>query len=323
MSGPVSVAIIGAGMSGVTLARRLRDQGANVTLFEKGRGIGGRMSTRRTHSVQYDHGAQFFTVRTPAFSTFLSSYEDYFDEWTARVVTLSPLGKPYGRPWFEPHYVCTPTMNALCKAIAADTIVHTGYLVERVTGTPGHWFLESKDALSGPFDWVVSTAPLPQGEQLLPVRLPCAAYAPVFALMVPLARRPLWDAAVVKDSPLAWLAVSSSRPGRADEHALVVHTDNDWSSTYLEQPANEVRALLLAALDELGLEVEREAAMLHRWRYGRVIQAADEPFFIDMEHQIAACGDWGIGSRVEDAFTSACHLNTALMPAVSQQDSVF
>ena len=39
------IAIIGVGMAGVTCARTLRQAGHNVTLFEKSRGLGGRMST--------------------------------------------------------------------------------------------------------------------------------------------------------------------------------------------------------------------------------------------------------------------------------------
>lgn len=38
------IAIIGAGLSGITLAKKL-SQKTDVHVFEKGRGIGGRMST--------------------------------------------------------------------------------------------------------------------------------------------------------------------------------------------------------------------------------------------------------------------------------------
>ncbi|MDO9620329.1 MAG: FAD-dependent oxidoreductase, partial [Moraxellaceae bacterium] len=41
-----SIAIIGAGMSGLSCASALQQLGHNVTVFDKSRGMGGRMSTR-------------------------------------------------------------------------------------------------------------------------------------------------------------------------------------------------------------------------------------------------------------------------------------
>jgi predicted NAD/FAD-dependent oxidoreductase len=64
------IAIIGAGMSGLTLANRL-SKIAEVVLFEKSRGVGGRMSTRQADPFTFDHGAQFFTVRDKRFSVFI------------------------------------------------------------------------------------------------------------------------------------------------------------------------------------------------------------------------------------------------------------
>ncbi|MFZ9092741.1 MAG: NAD(P)-binding protein [Planctomycetaceae bacterium] len=43
-----SVAIIGAGLSGLTLANRLQNR-AEVTVFEKSGGFGGRMATRHAY----------------------------------------------------------------------------------------------------------------------------------------------------------------------------------------------------------------------------------------------------------------------------------
>ena len=61
-----SIAIIGAGIAGITLARQLQGS-AKVSVFEKSRGFGGRMATRRHGSYQFDHGAQFFTARSKQF----------------------------------------------------------------------------------------------------------------------------------------------------------------------------------------------------------------------------------------------------------------
>jgi predicted NAD/FAD-dependent oxidoreductase len=54
-----SAAVIGAGISGLICARTLAQHGWLVTVFEKGRGVGGRMAVRRTEAgLAFDHGAQ-------------------------------------------------------------------------------------------------------------------------------------------------------------------------------------------------------------------------------------------------------------------------
>jgi len=63
----LNIAIIGAGIAGLACATRLQQAGHNVSVFEKSRGLGGRMSPRRTDQWQCDHGAQYFTARTPEF----------------------------------------------------------------------------------------------------------------------------------------------------------------------------------------------------------------------------------------------------------------
>ena len=56
------VAIVGAGIAGLSCALRLQGGDHHVTLFDKGRGAGGRMSTRRVETpagtAAFDHGAQ-------------------------------------------------------------------------------------------------------------------------------------------------------------------------------------------------------------------------------------------------------------------------
>ena len=83
----VNIAIIGGGISGLTVANILRDY-ANVTIFEKARGVGGRMSTRRTEHFNFDHGAQFFTAKTKEFQSFLDPIikQDIVQIWNARFV---------------------------------------------------------------------------------------------------------------------------------------------------------------------------------------------------------------------------------------------
>ena len=69
------IAIIGAGISGLTLAQNLKHH-ADVVVYEKARGVGGRMSTRHVDPFYFDHGTHTFTARTKAFQAFLKPYRE-------------------------------------------------------------------------------------------------------------------------------------------------------------------------------------------------------------------------------------------------------
>jgi renalase len=67
-----AVAVIGAGFAGLTAARELANAGLAVTIIEKSAGLGGRMATRHTSSLAFDHGAQYFAARVPEFVALVS-----------------------------------------------------------------------------------------------------------------------------------------------------------------------------------------------------------------------------------------------------------
>ena len=65
------IAIVGAGIAGLSCALRLQDAEHDVTLFDKGRRPGGRMASKRVTamgpSFAFDYGAQHLTARDPDF----------------------------------------------------------------------------------------------------------------------------------------------------------------------------------------------------------------------------------------------------------------
>ena len=83
------IIIIGAGMAGLTCARRLTYAGMDVRILDKGRGIGGRLATRRTDTgLTFDHGAQYVTARGPGFQrTVNGMLRDGFAGRSQRAIT--------------------------------------------------------------------------------------------------------------------------------------------------------------------------------------------------------------------------------------------
>ena len=109
-----NIAIIGAGMSGLVAAHALKDH-AHVTVFEKARGVSGRMSTRYADPFQFDHGAQYFTARSEDFRQFLAPFmaQGVVAEWQPKLTTLEKGKKPYSRDWFEPALCGKPAHECL------------------------------------------------------------------------------------------------------------------------------------------------------------------------------------------------------------------
>ena len=313
---PLEVAVVGAGMSGLTCARDLADHGHRVRVFDKARGVGGRMSTRRRGELRFDHGAQYFTARDPRFTRWVDSWrhDGLVAKWEGRVEVLGDdAGR--GRREGPERFVGVPGMNAVCRHVAADLDVTCETRVGRLERAGARWRLSSTaDRELGRFDAVVVSAPAPQTAELLAAAAPeLSARAaevemtPCWAVMAAF-DRPLdlgFDAAFVHGSPLRWAARNSSKPGRPRDEAWVLHASPDWSNRNLERPPEEVARELLAALGAaVGAPLESPALLeAHRWLFALPEPLADSCLF-DAGLRLAACGDWCAGPRVEGAFLS-------------------
>ena len=159
----MTFAIIGAGMAGLSCAEALAERGHSVRLFDKGRGPGGRMSTRRVEvegrTLAFDHGAQYVTARDPAFVARMERWE------AAGVAARWPAAAPDA-------WVGTPGMNALVKAMAANHDVRWACRVERIERAGGGWRLLGEGLDETGFDAVVIAVPAEQVAAL--VRAPRA-----------------------------------------------------------------------------------------------------------------------------------------------------
>lgn len=304
----MKIAIIGAGIAGLSLANLLNRQRPDIdlVLFEKSGGVGGRMATRYTETHSFDHGAQFFTVRTKSFRDFLARHMEtgLVSAWNANITTMTPNEKPGAHTWFEPHYVAQPRMTSLCKNLAIGLDVRLGCSVDNVHQTEPGWRLTLNDDQSEKFDWIISTAPAEQTTALLPVDFSDVTFDPAFTLMLALDTAPEFDGAIVNSAEIEWIAVSSSKPGRDTKPSLVAHSSGQYAIRRFDDDPEDIEIELTNRILEL-TGITSQHRQLHRWKYAKVKTPWHSPSFFDPENALAACGDWMIGGRVEDAFTSA------------------
>lgn len=330
-----SAAVIGAGMAGLRAARGLVDAGFRVRVFEKARGPGGRLPTRRAEAGHFDHGAQYFTARHPLFREQVDDWcaRGVAEAWQPRVVKLvaGELANAAPEEQASPRYVGAPRMSAIGRDLAAGLEVELGTRVASVAHDAESWriTLEAADgvAAQAPRDeafgaLVVATPP----EQALPFVVhspsieqavrsarvwPCQAVLVAFDEPLELG----FDAAFVSASPLGWIARNSSKPGRPEGECWVLHATPEWSEANIEADPAEVAALLSASFGEaLGRSLPRPSYQAaHRWRYARVREALPPQAHWDAGPRLGICGDWVGGDRVEDAYLSGARLADAIV----------
>lgn len=322
------IAIIGAGIGGLTLAHALVGQ-HDVVVFEKGRGVGGRMASRYAGAFSFDHGAQYFTVRDPRCVALLEPMlaSGAVAPWVGSIARFDGAG---GVTMGEPrdvHFVGVPNMNNLAKALAAGVTVKTGVdiapLGER--GADGWALVDTAGVAQGVFDFVVSSTTPHQTVALFGAAAPSsgplvtskmlACYALMLGFAAPLELP--WIAARINNSAIDWVGVNSSKPGRDGSNTtLVVHSTSEWAEAHLGQEPETLGALLEAALLE-ATGIDASSAIFratHRWRSARRAEQADSSPYVDTANGLAATGDWTTGSRVENVILSALDLAEQIGP---------
>ncbi len=340
-SSPLRVGVVGAGLAGLQCARVLRERGADVTVLDKGRSIGGRTSARRVEGHTFDLGAQYFTVHDERFGHWVreAAARGICAPWTGRIVALDPRDGTQQPTEPQERLVGTPDMNALARALGTDLAIRTSHRVERISPHDGAWRLsgtvasgvtlgplraEPGAAHLGTFDALAICVPAPQAVPLLePVSSSLADVArrctfdPCFALGIVTEGRwrvPFDGAFVGRDgdgsSALSFLARDSSKPRRPAGERWLVHASTTFSRAHFESGHGEVTTLLLAEFARL-LAIDPivpSMTTLQRWSLARAQQPAAQPSTWDAATRIGLAGDWTHGGRVEGAFLSGHEL---------------
>jgi predicted NAD/FAD-dependent oxidoreductase len=343
-----NIAVIGAGMAGITCARTLMQAGHTVTVFEKSADLGGRMATRDSAFGSFDHGTQYFTARDPRFVMALETSPTLVKRWSANVVPVIDeaglVSTPPGTPVSEAHWVGVPDMKSLVAGWAHDLKAPSQIelrtrvtLIEPDAVKPGHWQLHTEGAddarhvFSG-FDAVLLAIPSEQAQSLLQISklaepwvaaLGAVQTAPCWTLMLafPQAMQPdlstlgpQWSAARSKHHRIAWLARESSKPGRSPIERWTVQASADWSQEHLQDEPARVEAKLLKAFGEVtGIHAEPSHVDSHRWLYAKTQQPLGQSYLFNVDQGLGLCGDWCLGYRVEDAYVSGLDLALAVL----------
>ncbi len=306
--------VVGAGLSGLTAARSLAGD-FEVVVLDKGRGVGGRMATRRIGAATLDHGAQFFTTHTAEFAEVVA-------RWVAAGVA---------QPWFAgrvgPHGVDeadghvrfrgVASMNAVAQHLAEALDVRRSTAVQAVTRSDEGWLVTTVDGAEFATDAVLLTAPVPQSLALLAAggveladddrrALQAIEYEPCLAVMAVLDGPPSLPppgAVDPADGPIDWMT-DNHRKGVSAVPAVTIHATAEFSREHWQADDETVVAALLAAAN-LGAGALAEATQVQRWRYARPITVHPTRHLAARGHAgLVFAGDAFGGAKVEGAVLS-------------------
>lgn len=320
------VAVIGAGLAGLSCARILRRAGCYVQVFDQDKVVGGRMGTARLGIVPFDHGSQYVTARHPRFKAYVEEIvaSGYCSRWTPRGVT-GEEGEGQMSPWF----VGTPGMSSIVRPLAENVRMSFGRRVHTLSRTDKAWSLWFDDQTSdGPFSAVAVCVPAPEAQFLLG-RMPelleplgKVRMQPCWALMIRLDHRILPDQDVFSDMSqvVRWVSRNNSKPGRLQvgEH-IVVHAAPGWTRQTEDLDPETVAEELWAEVSHaLNLPPTRPAQMAaHLWRHGLVDLPLGETYLFARDRMVGVAGDWCRGRLAEHAFESGAYLGQAIVDALN------
>jgi hypothetical protein len=299
------VAIVGAGLSGASCARALRERGVAVDVLERGRAPGGRMASPMLHGRRVDIGAAYFTAKEPDFITTVERWaaKGLVRDWTDTFDVFAADGH---RTSSGPMRHATPDgLRSLVRASLPDEI-----RCDAAVGT-----LEELD-----HDAVVLAMPDPQAARLAPDAADWVTYEPVIAVVAAWAQRcwPIQDAAFVNDdADLTMVADDGSRRGDGAA-VLVAHTTAQRARTHLESPDAAVAPVLDALRRVLNLAVAPEWTHAHSWTFAKPVGTHGDSAFGLMTQAgrpLGLCGDSWCPSgapRIESAWLSGHRLGAAL-----------
>jgi renalase len=344
MTASFDALIVGAGLAGLATARDLSNAGYAVLVLEKSRGVGGRAATKRlelsrndagkTHLesiVRADHGAQFFTARSPRFKAMVAQLIELgiIHEWSRGFPKLTANGLEQ-RIAQNPRYACTNGMSSLGKTISdglADEkpiSLELGAQVSAVWRSSHGWTAVLENGEMRHARALVVNAPAPQALNLLHqslnpdgiAALSAVQFEPCWAVIAALEGRPDpgWKGVEIDHPMLAWASLDHTKRELNAPPVLVLHATPAWSLEHVEKRAETVLGPLLnAAQGVLGPWVgQRLAATAHRWRYA--LPTVTLPGSFLAQENLVVCGDWcaPLGNPLEPSGRGTPRIETAL-----------
>lgn len=304
-----SYLIIGGGITGLIIATILQQNGIKVIVLDKGRGIGGRLATRKFQEGVFDYGAQYFTVKNPQF-------QKWVNEWLeAGIITqwcqnFAPEDDP------KPRYRGVISNRSIAKFLAQDLEVHTNKKVTKIK-YDNQWLITTETGEQFSADTLIMTPPVPQTLTLLDdskIEIPSdiktsleqITYYQCIALLALLSKPSNISApggiTLENNDYLIWLA-DNYQKGISPTYGVTLHATPQFSATYWDRDDKTVADLLLNAASQW-LNNSVIDYQVHRWRYSLPCTFYPQPYCALPNLPLIMAGDAFVSPKIEGAVLS-------------------
>ncbi|MEM8857250.1 MAG: FAD-dependent oxidoreductase [Chloroflexota bacterium] len=279
----VDTLIIGAGISGLLAATQLQKAGHSVLVLDKGRGVGGRMASRRMSDdgqTRADHGAQFFTVRD-------KDFKQWVDDWIKAGV-VAEWCRGFSGQDGHPRFRGTGGMTAVAKHLAGDLDVRTKAKVVSIKQKDRAWSIVTDNNQQFACQNLIVTSPVPQSLALLKVELPqlnqraleAIRYHQCFAVMALLSEKSNVakpGGIQVRGPIIDWIG-DNYQKGISAETTITIHSSPEFTQKHLDDDRQKVGQMLIEAAHEAGYFDQNIVSdyQVHRWMYAQPIDCYPE-----------------------------------------------
>ncbi len=329
----MKIAVIGAGVAGLTAGRILAGSGHEVVVFEKSRGYGGRLATRYAgtdNATKVDHGLPYMELSSPDIEPLIDEMVEagILAPWQGPFVHMNSKGEISDVKPSKKRYIAPEGMNQVGKKLARMVDVRTETKVSGVTHIgedrtkKRSWMLNFPTGLTENFDAVIIATPSKQAYAILNTTIDevqtlkllrevdDVAYKPSFSLLVGYgsAETPDWAMMTCENEVIESITNETSKRNNDSESAFVINTTSEFANKFKDADHEEVEEIILDELTDIlgGWSALPEWKQLHFWRYTKAINPLPSPFMevVGNDAPIALVGSYMNGGSVESAYLS-------------------
>lgn len=316
------IAVIGAGLAGMRCAALLAEAGFQVSVFDKSRGTGGRLSSSRLGELTTDLGVPFIDTQLDELRQWLYAHQQHTQRWLPNQTDFAFSAAPNVAT--RELWVGVPRSSGLTRILASGITLYPETRVSVVWPDQQGVLLRDEHADTlGHFDKVVIATPAPQAAPLLDViqsyqaRAAAINMLPAWVVALELAEKPasLYDIDLLEGehSEFARVLCESSKPQRQGE-IWTLQATSDWSQAYLNLSADTVMHEMVASLVALtGDPIQVKNYRSHRWLYCEAQNPEAVGALWDADKSIGVCGEWLAEGGVDGAWKSGTQLAQMIM----------
>ena len=293
-------------MSGIACALNLYNK-FDVSIYEKSRGVGGRLCAKSLPDGLFHFGAQFCSAQTSSFKAFLkkSNAIQFLGSAFDMKINSSIETKNF--------FVANDGMHSLLKKYEQRLKIYFNQKAIKIDEEKKLVYFESGNKES--FDIIISSLPLPQAKEVFESKINHdATFNPCISVGMTISGSPNYKHVAYKNinEDISWLGTSKFYNKKNDE-TWVLQFSPDASLAMMSDTDSFIQTL---AEDAVRNTINGQYKIMHsgifKWKYALCSRSNLNNEYTYISKDAFAIGDWNLSPRVESAYISGNELGKYL-----------